>query len=379
MKLQKTNLAVITILGILFSACSVKQQSKPSMKNALDDSFFIGTAMNLDQIEGNDSLAVQIIKHHFNSVVAENCMKSEQIQPKEGEFNFSMSDKFVDFGEQNNMYIIGHVLIWDSQVPQWFFVDGSGNNVTREVLIDRIRTHISTIVTRYKGRVHCWDVVNEAILDDGSLRKNKFYEIIGEDYIKLAFQFANEADPNAELLYNDYSMAHEGRRKGVINLVNNLQKEGIRIDGIGMQAHCQMDFPLIEEFEKSIIAFAKTGLDVHITEMDITILPSMGKIVGADVSLNIEYEKKINPYSEGLSNSARIALHNKYFDFFELFLKHSKKIKRVTIWGVSDKQSWRNYWPVKARTDYPLLFDRKYKAKPIVKAIIEAAELKKNL
>jgi endo-1,4-beta-xylanase len=360
-------------VAVFALGCANKKEDEKTLKTALEGRFLIGTAMNVPQILNKDSAAVKIIKQHFNSVVAENCMKSENIHPEEGKYSFELADRFVEFGEENNMYIVGHVLIWHSQAPPWLFVDDEGNDVSRDVLIERMKNHITTLVSRYKGRVDCWDVVNEAILDDGSWRNNKFYEIIGKDYVKLAFQFAYEADPDVELLYNDYSMAHEGRRNSVVQLVKELQEENIKIDGIGMQAHCQMDFPPYDEFEKSIIAFSETGLDIHITEMDITVLPWPGENISAEVALNYEYQKKMNPYPEELTDSAKLAQQNRYMAFFDLFLKHSDRIKRVTMWGVNDSQSWRNDWPIPGRKDYPLLFDRDYKAKPIVIDIINAA------
>jgi endo-1,4-beta-xylanase len=303
-------------------------------------------------------------------------MKSENIHPKENEYNFIQADRFVDFGIKNNMYINGHVLIWHSQAPAWFFVDDQGNDVSRDVLIERMKNHISTVVGRYKGKVKSWDVVNEAIMDDGSWRENKFYKIIGEDYVRLAFEFAHQADPDAVLIYNDYSMAHEGRRNGVVKMVQNLQKQGVKIDGIGMQGHFTMDFPSYEEFEKSLVAFGNLGVKVMITELDLTVLPSPKEgDNGADVSLNFEYQKQMNPYSDGLPDSIATAWTNRYNEFFRIFLKHKDIISRVTLWGVTDNQTWRNDWPMPGRTDYPLLFDRNYQPKAIVKQIIDEANL----
>lgn len=362
---------ILTLLCTVLIGCST---SNASLKDSLKDKFMIGVAMNAAQITGADSASVEIIKNQFNSITAENCMKSEELQPIEGEFNFELADKFVKFGEENNMYIIGHTLIWHSQAPKWFFTDEKGTDVSREVLIERMKKHIFTVVGRYKGKVKGWDVVNEAFEDDGSWRKSKFYQIIGEDYMKLAFQFAHEADPDADLYYNDYSMAHKGRRDAVVNMIKKLQSEGVKIDGIGMQGHMDMEFPEIGEFEKSLVAFAQAGMKVMITELDLTILPRPDRNVGAEISASFEYQQSLNPYSEGLPDSAATALHDRYNEFFKLFMKHSDKIERVTLWGVSDRQSWRNNWPVRGRTDYPLLFDVNYQPKPIVKTIIEEAK-----
>ena len=374
MKKNTQKVKIFYILTLLFVALTGCANHKVTLKDALKDKFLIGVAMNEAQITEADSSSVAIIKNHFNSITAENCMKSEELQPVEGEFNFKLADQFVKFGEENNMYIIGHTLVWHSQAPKWFFTDATGKDVTREVLIERMKNHIFTVVGRYKGKVKGWDVVNEAIEDDGSWRKTKFYNIIGEDYIKLAFQFAHEADPDADLYYNDYSMSHEGRRNTVVKMVKDLKSQGVRIDGVGLQGHMDMVFPDLDEFEKSMLAFAETGVKLMITELDVTVLPRPGIDVGAEISASFEYQQKLNPYAEGLPDSVSIALNNRYNDIFKLFLKHSDILERVTLWGVFDGQSWRNNWPVRGRTDYPLLFDVNYQPKPIVKTIIEEAK-----
>ncbi|PCH71376.1 MAG: 1,4-beta-xylanase [Bacteroidales bacterium] len=377
MKKNRIQYSIGVIALIILSGCANKKQATLSLKDAFVGKYYIGTALNESQILGKDTVAIRVVKEQFNAIVAENCMKSESIQPVEGEFDFSLADRFVEFGEQNNMFITGHTLIWHSQAPAWLFVDKEGYDVSRDVLIERMKSHISTVVGRYKGRIKGWDVVNEAILDDGSWRKSKFHEIIGEDFVKLAFEFAHEADPEAELYYNDYSMAHSGKRMGVVNMVKKLQEQGVRIDGIGMQGHCSMDFPSVEEFENSLVAFSDLGVNVMITELDITVLPSPRKEVGADISASFEYKKELNPYAEQLPDSVKIALNKRHMEFWGLFNKYQDKISRVTLWGVNDSQSWRNGWPVPGRTDYPLLFDREYKAKPVVSEIIEKYSAKK--
>ena len=276
------------------------------------------------------------------------------------------------------MFIVGHTLIWHSQAPDWFFVDEKGKDVSREVLIERMKNHITTIMTRYKGRIDGWDVLNEAVMDDGTLRNSKFLEIIGEDYIKLAFQFAHEADPDAELYYNDYSMAHEAKYKGVVDMVKKLQAENIKIDAIGMQGHMIMSFPTVDAFEKSLLAFSDLGVKVMVTEMDISILPNPRQDAGAEISDKVQYQKEMNPFADGLPEKETKELEDRYLDFFKLFVKHHDKISRVTLWGVSDANSWRNDWPMKGRADYPLLFDRAYKAKPVVEKIIDLVKVKEE-
>ncbi len=357
---------------ILIAAACTADKPDPttaSLKDAFSDKFYIGAALSEKQITGKDSAGVALVKSQFNAIVAENCMKSGPIQPAEGEFNFSLADQFVDFGEKNNLFVTGHTLVWHSQAPGWFFTDSSGNDVSREVLIERMKRHISTVAGRYKGRVKGWDVVNEVIMDDGSWR---FYEIIGEDFVKIAFETAHAADPAAELYYNDYSMSLPAKRNGVVEMVKNLQQQGVRIDGIGMQGHLDLHADL-SEFERSLLAFAGLGVKVMVTELDVSVLPSPWRNAGADVARGAEYELKMNPYREGLPDSVNVAFSRFYADFFKLMLKHQDKISRVTFWGLSDGDSWKNNWPIRGRTDYPLLFDRNHQPKQVVEEIIKAA------
>lgn len=346
-----------------------------TLKEAYKDKFHIGTTLNAWQLMGRQPDEVEVVKENFNSIVAENIMKSARIQPKEGEFDFSLSDEFVKFGEENDMHIHGHTLIWHSQVPDWFFVGEDGNTVSKEVLVQRMKNHIQTVVGRYKGKIHSWDVVNEAIEDDGSYRESKFYKILGEDFIKLAFEFAHEADPEAELYYNDYSMANPGKRSGVVRMVEKLKKGGAPVHGIGMQGHIGLNHPEIDEFEKSLVAYGKLG-KVMITELDLSVLPSPWGDAGAEISDNYEYEDEMNPFPDGLPDEVQQQLTKRYVEFFKLFLKHQDKITRVALWGVNDGNSWKNNWPVRGRTDYPLLFDRENQAKPVVQELIELASAK---
>ena len=229
MKLKQTLLPLV-IAGLV-TACIGGKRTTPSeesssLKAAFGNKFLIGAALNQRQVSGEDTAAIAIAKHHFNSIVAENCMKCEVIHPEENRYNLTPADSLVDFGEENGMAVIGHCLIWHSQLAPWFCVDSAGKNVSPEVLKQRMKEHISTIVGRYKGRIHGWDVVNEAIMEDGSYRKTKFYEILGKEYIPYAFQCAHEADPEAELYYNDYGMNVPGRRDSVAALVRSLKEKG---------------------------------------------------------------------------------------------------------------------------------------------------------
>lgn len=373
------NLIFALLFVVLLNGCSTKNAQPETLKDAFEGLFYIGTALNTNQVAGNDLRADSLVKKQFNSIVAENCMKSMNIQPEKGVFTFDDADQFVAYGESNEMNIIGHTLIWHSQAPHWFFTDSEGNNVSPEELAARMREHIFTLMGRYKGRIQGWDVVNEAIEDDGEFRNSKFYQILGEDYIRLAFEYAHEADPDAELYYNDFSMNKPGKREGVVRMVKTLQQQGVQIDGVGMQGHYLLNEPTIDEVEASIVAFSELGVKVMFTELEITVLPWPGENITADVSLSIEFQSKYNPYADGISLEADQALNQRYIDLFNLFIKHSEKIGRVTFWGVTDDNSWKNNWPIFGRSDYPLLFDRDYQPKAAVNSLIDAAIEKKQL
>lgn len=357
----------------LLAGCTQKETSQPTLKDALKGQFYIGAALNESLITGRDTAGVCVLEQQFSSIVAENCMKSMHIHPEENRYDFMLPDQFVALGEKNKMWVIGHALIWHSQLSSWFCVDEKGNNVSPEVLKQRMKDHILTIVGRYKGRVNGWDVVNEAILDNGEMRDSKFHRILGDEFVELAFQYAHEADPDAELYYNDYNEWHPGKLDALVKMIRNFKEKGIRIDGIGMQGHIGMDYPSIREYEEAILAYANEGVKVMITELDMSILPMPDRNVGAEISASFEYKKEINPYVDGVPAEKMQEWTNRFGEYFKLFLKHQDKISRVTMWGISDKDSWKNNFPVRGRTDYPLLFDRNYQPKPIVNTIIETA------
>lgn len=360
-----TLVAILLLVG-----CSAKEATprKMSLKEVFGDKFLIGVALNTRQVAGKDSAATKLIKRHFNSIVAEDCMKSVNIHPEEDRYNFGAADSIVEYGEKNGMAVIGHCLVWHSQLAPWFCIDKEGKNVSPEVLKQRLKDHITTVVGRYKGRIKGWDVVNEAIESDGSYRKSKFYEILGEEYVPLAFQYAHEADPDAELYYNDFGMHHPGRRDGVVRLVKSLKEKGLRIDAVGLQGHMGMDYPSVEEFEKSMLAFASTGVKVMITEWEMSALPTVHD--GANISDTVAFKEAMNPYPDALPDSVSKIWNARMKTFFDLFVKHADIMDRVTVWGVSDGDSWKNDFPVKGRKEYPLLFDRNHQPKPFIRELL---------
>ena len=271
------------------------------------------------------------------------------------------------------MFIVGHNLVWHSQIPAWVFRDDKGNFVDRETLLKRMHDHIQTVVGRYKGRIQSWDVVNEALNEDGTLRQSLWLKIIGEDYIEKAFEYAHEADPQAQLTYNDYSLENRAKRKGALALIAKLKAQGIPVTSVGLQGHNSLEWPSVKEEDATLSAFARLGVKVVISELDIDVLPRAAQQQSADVSLNVEQDPKLNPYAGGLPQSMQRKLARRYADLFRVYLKHRDVITRVTFWGVTDGDSWRNDWPVKGRTSYPLLFDRNGQPKPAFEAVIRAA------
>lgn len=367
---------MILAVGALMvtSVWAQKSPSQPTLKDVLGKYFLVGAAVDRNLPAGEDPQAEALVKAQFNQVVAENCMKGELIHPEVNRYDWTDADRLVDWSQRNGMTLIGHCLVWHSQPPKWMFTDETGKNVSRETLIGRMYSHIMTVVTRYRGKIKGWDVVNEAFEDDGSYRKTPYYNIIGPEYLALAFQFAHEADPNAELYYNDYSMSKPGKREAVCQLVRQLKAKGIRIDAVGMQSHNGYNYPDYSDYEKSLEAFAAEGVKVMLTELDMNMLPNPKDFNGAEISQNFKLMEQYNPYVKGLDKKAQKLFNQRYLDLFRIVERHKDVISRVTFWGVNDGHTWLNDWPVKGRTNYPMLFDRDYQAKPVVKDILKLFE-----
>ena len=354
----------------------IETAGQPALKDVFKDDFYIGAALSADQIFGNEPEAMALVARHFNSITPENILKWEEVHPKPGQYNFEAADRYVAYGEKHKMHIIGHTLVWHNQTPEWVFQDASGKPLSREALLERMKEHIFTVMGRYRGRIHGWDVVNEAIMADGSWRKSKWHEIIGEDYAAKAFEFARQADPGAELYYNDFDLEIRPKYKGVIRLVKGLQAKGIRVDGVGIQGHWFVDRPPMSEIENHFVALAGLGVKLMITELDFGVLPFYpleSKIVDLS-SFDVETQKKYNPYPNGLPDSIQKELTKRYAELFSLFRKHRDRFGRITFWAVHDGQSWRNYWPITGRTDYPMLFDRRCQPKPAYDVVIRVAQ-----
>lgn len=375
-----SGLALALLLPVGMTSASSKYADKPSISGVtapqLDqrykDSFTIGAAVEPSQlVDEKDS---QMLKRHFNSIVAENVMKPVNIQPVEGEFNFTQADKIVQFAKENNMEIRFHTLIWHSQVPNWFFINKQGEwmpneadpakrEANKQLLLERIETHVKTIVGRYKDDVKSWDVVNEVISDGGGLRTDSnWYKIAGTDYIKVAFETAKEAGGEDVKLYiNDYNTEVEPKRSSLYNLVKGLLDEGVPIDGVGHQAHIQIGWPSIKDIETSINMFADLGLDNQITELD--------------VSLYGWPPRPAFPTYDAITEDKFLSQAERYDQLFKLYEKLGDKISNVTFWGIADNHTWLNdrarQYNNGVGVDAPFVFDNEYNVKPAYWAIID--------
>jgi endo-1,4-beta-xylanase len=363
------------LLPCLLMACAIMTShasDQPALKDVFKDDFLVGVAVNDTLVFSPDApqCEVAIVKKQFNSISPENVLKWEAVQPAPHRYNFAPGDRYVDFGRKNGMFVVGHNLVWHSQTPDWVFRDEEGNLVGRDVLLQRMHDHISTVVKHYRGRIDGWDVVNEALNEDGTLRDSQWLKIIGEDYLVKAYQFAHEADPNVQLYYNDFSLENAPKRGGAIALIKKLQAAGVRIAGVGMQGHYKMDWPTPQQLDESIQEFSALGVKVMITELDVDLLPAVTQSDAAEVSLKFRLSPEMNPYASGLPDVMQQALANRYADLFQVLVKHRGEVSRITFWGVTDADSWLNNWPVAGRTSYPMLFGRDCAPKPAFDAVI---------
>lgn len=358
---MKKILWLSAILVISFLPISMAQKG---LKEVFEKDFLIGTAVNLAQVQGKEAGADSLLKLHFNSLTAENGLKWALVHPKEGEYDFRFGDDFVRKGEELGAFMVGHTLVWHQQTPAWVFQDQDGNPLTSDQLIGRMESHIETVMGRYRGKIQAWDVVNEAFEDDGTWRQTSWRKIIGPDFIEIAFRKAREVDPQAKLFYNDYNVWKPEKLESILAMARELEQKGLKIDGIGMQGHYRMSSPSLNQIENAILKIHQAGLEVHFTELDIDVLPRPSDSEGADLSLNYAEMPAFNPYANQIPTEVEAQLVERYADLFRLFKKHSDKIERVTFWGLSDRSSWLNNWPVRGRTNYPLLFDRYKRLKP---------------
>lgn len=371
---QYTTRVAVLIAAILSTSCqSPKDHGFVMSRNALNpeedalmkgfrNSFAVGAAIPGAELNRAER---RLLFANFNTVTPENCMKPASLQPTEGRFRFTKAHALVEMAQANGLTVNGHALLWHNQCPDWFFNDG-GRPAGRELVLQRMRAHIAAVAGHFAGKVQSWDVVNEAIDDqDEYLRKTKWLNSIGEDFIAEAFITAREADPRAKLFYNDYHIERQPKRDKTLRLIRDLKQRGAPIQGVGIQGHWKLDHIPFQDIEDAILAFHAEGMQVAITELDIDV--GERKTDGADVG-RLE-RVRADLYANGLPDDVQLRVADQYAQLFALFLKHRDKISRVTFWGLHDGRSWLNCWPFK-RTNHPLLWDRALQGKPALSAVL---------
>lgn len=310
------------------------EQDIPALKDIYANDFAIGAAAYSWQMEG---VYGELLKKHFNSITATYEMKPKFLAPSEGTYVFDGADRYVNFAQANGMGLRGHALLWHTDAAEWMFTGPDGQPASRELLLERLQNYIETVMQRYKGKIYAWDVVNEAIADNGGgpdgMRITPWYTLIGPDYIEKAFEFARAADPEAKLYYNDYYTEVPEKREHIYQLLKKLKAKNL-IDGVGLQSHHGLFSPSIPEIEKTIQQFSQLDLDIQITELDVDSGISPSSPLPADIAAR-----------QG----------KRYNDLFELYKKYKDTISSVSIWGVQDEKSYNNH---------AMLFDEQLKAKP---------------
>jgi endo-1,4-beta-xylanase len=370
--------ALLALVAGAALAAGVRAQRATTLKEAYRGAFRVGTAVNEAIVSGADSATRRIVLAQFNAITAENVMKAERVNPRPGVYDFAAADSFVAFGKRNGMFVVGHTLVWHNQTPAWFFQDADGKPNTPAAQLARMHDHIRAVAGRYAGRVDAWDVVNEVIAEDGSYRPTTWVRGVGngDTLVTYAFKYTSEAAPNAELYYNDFNAERPSKRDGILRLVRTLKRQGVRIDGVGIQAHWGLNYPSAAWIEAAIDSFAAAGVKVMITELDVDVLPltKEGQVIGtamSDPQFQLEeFRKFLDPYRQGLPDSVQRQLTERYAELFRIFWRKRDKIDRVTLWGVHDGMSWKNGYPVPGRTNYPLLFDRDREPKPAFAAVL---------
>jgi endo-1,4-beta-xylanase len=345
------------LAAVLVSTGAMAQPK--ALKDAYKDFFPVGVAVAPRNLTGPEA---ELIVKQFNSITPENAMKMGPIHPEPDRYAWEAPDAIVAFAQQHGMKVRGHTLCWHNQTPKWFFTDEAGKQVSREVLLERLKQHIADVVGRYKGRIYAWDVVNEAVPDTGTAiyRQSKFYEIIGEDYIEKAFEYAHAADPAARLFYNDYNTESSGKREKIFKLLQKLKEKNVPVHGVGLQGHWSVYEPSEAALQESVSRFAGLGLAVQITELDVSVHAK-------------EHGRREKTAADKTELTPEILARQaaQYEMLFRTFRKNRGVITGVTFWNVSDKTTWLDNFPVRGRKDYPLLFDEKLQPKEFFPKIVD--------
>ncbi len=347
--------------------------AKPArkLKGLLGAGVRMGTAVGGVLPDALSPIEAALLVEQFDAITPENLLKPELVQPEEGRFTFAGGDAFVAFAEQHRLAATGHCLVWHQQFPGWMFRDGVGP-ASAELLMRRLQTHIETVVGRYVGRLQGWDVVNEAIAEPGDyLRPTPFIEIAGEACLAQAFRFAHDADPRAELYYNDFNIEQPDKLARTLRFLGRLLDQGVPVHGVGIEGHWQLDQVPFDDIEVAIESFAALGLKVMVTELDIDVVDRPD--CGADVSLHHAYRLEEDVYRRGCPDAVLARQAEQYAELFRRLDRQRERLSRVSFWGLHDGKSWLNTWPG-MRTNHPLLFDRACQPKIAYEAIANMLE-----
>lgn len=360
--------AALTICGAPALAQDATTKPTTTLRQAAKGKFIIGCAIMASSL--GEPRHAALIAGQFDSITAENEMKPESLQRNRGAFTFDAGDKLAAFAASHDMKLVGHTLLWHSQTPKWLFEDAAGKPLARDVALANLKEHMTKVMAHYKGKVMGWDVVNEAVTDNGEfLRDTPARKAIGDDYVIQAFKIAHEADPDVELYYNDYNIEAGYKIERGLRMIRELKAAGCRVDAVGIQGHWLIDSPSVSEIGAAIDKYAALGVKVHITELDVDPLPRRG--AGADVNAR---EQGQDPFKAGLPAATQEKLAARYGELFKLFVDRPGVVTRVTLWGTHDGTSWLNDFPVRGRTNHALLFDRDLKPKAAVDAVIRALQ-----
>jgi endo-1,4-beta-xylanase len=363
---------LIAALAVVASSSAAPSDTAvaASLREAAGETLWIGAAASARDLE--DPKFASLYAKQFNAITAHADMMPANLVDDEGRYNFEHADAVANFAEKHGMRFYGHMLLWQHLSRDWMFKDADGNPLSREQALANLKGYIDTVVGRYRGRVHSWDVVNEAISDtEGEyLRDIPARRAIGDDFIVKAFEFAHAADPEAELYYNDYNIELPWKREKAMRLLRELRAAGVRIDAVGIQGHWMLhsDYPEPRVISDAIREFSDAGFKVMITELDVDVLPRT--VSGADME---SVEEGPNPFPEGLPDDVQHQLARRYGEVFDAMLEPGV-VTMITFWGTHDGHSWLNEFPVKRRTNHPLLFDRTLEPKPAYDAVIQSLE-----
>ena len=355
--------AISAALTASLAGCSTNEDRIPSLCESFSDYFPVGVMINRSIVRSmNDT---NFIIKHYNSLTCEEEMLPEIMHPRQNRFRWRVADEVVAFAQRNNMQVRGNALIRYDHMPDWMCFDGE-RITSKDSLFSRMRTHIDTIMTRYRGKVYCWDVVSNAVADDTTiiLRQNTWlYQIAGDEYVEHAFRCAHEADSTALLFYNDYNLNRPDKLERTCQMLQRLIDKGVHIDGVGMQGHWSIYEPTREQLETAIARFRSMGLQVHITQLDVSLYkwePVRRTMRRREVTV-YDDEKKATQAAQ-------------YQMIFDVLRKNSDVVTNVTFWGLDDRNSWLNNYPVRGRKNFPLLFDTYRCPKPILFKLVDDAK-----